>query len=116
MVKVKDKSSWKPAVQFDRCFLSVYRGRKVYMTVEAYNMMGRPKKVVVFIMGRTVCLSPARVHGTDVKFTQSGQPFIFHNEASKAIGPGSRAFYSHDEVDYDLDRRSKRRYFYFKRA
>lgn len=108
--------SWRPAIEFDKCYLMTYPGKGVvYITQEAYRLMGRPKKLVVFPMGKTICLSPAKTYGTEVLFNSSGQPYIVHPEARKAIKPGLRAYYAYDEEDYDFIRGGgTRRYFYFR--
>lgn len=105
---------WKPAVSFDKCYLSVYPGKNklVYLTREVYALMGRPRKLVVHPIGSKVVLSPSRKYGTDVMFGVGGQPYIVCPEASRIIGPGNRAYYSYDEEDYD-ERWIKRHYFYF---
>lgn len=109
--------TWRPAVDFARCYLSVYPGKEglVYLTREAYSILGRPKRVAVFPMGKTVCLSPAQKYGEKVLFSANGQPFVVHRGAAEAIGPGGRANYSYDEEGYDFLRRGgTRRYFYFR--
>lgn len=111
------EEKWAPAVRFDQCYLSVYPGKEnaVYLTRETYALMGRPKNVAVFPMGKTVVLSPASKYGVRVSFSTNGQPFIVHPEAAEAIGTGNRSFYAYDEEDVDLVGKSrKRRYFYFR--
>jgi len=108
---------WAPAVRFEQCYLSVYPGKEssVYLTRETYALLGRPKKIAVFPMGRTVAFSPANKYGVEVSFNVNKQPFIVHHEAAKAIGPGGRANYSYDEEDRDILRGGgTRRYFYFR--
>ncbi len=107
--------TWKPAVEFGKCYLSVYKDKKhfVYMTKETYALLGKPKRIMVFPIGRTIAFSPAKKHGAEVMFNVNGQPFVVHQEASAAIGTGGRAYYAYDEEDYDEDW-NKRRYFYFR--
>lgn len=122
---------WRPAVAFEQCYLSVYHGKDklVYLTREAYYLMGKPRRIMVFPAGKSIALSPALKYGSEVKFAD-GQPFISSPEASRIIGPGNRAYYSYDEFDYDYysdykgkypyvgrnrkNRKRNRWYFYFR--
>lgn len=115
--------SWVPAIRFDRCYLSVYEGKEdlVFLTKEAYWMLGMTKRLMVFPIGKTICLSPAWKYGEKVLFNSTGQPYFVSPDAGVAIGPGQRAYYLYDEedrnCDEDIDRRwhhAKRRYFYFR--
>jgi len=113
--------SWKPAISFDRCYLSVYPGKegKVYITRELYWLMNRPRKINAVVMGDRIALSAGVKYGYDVVFRKGKQPYIISSEISKAIGPGNRAYYSYDEEEagfYDKKwkRYRKRRYYYFR--
>jgi hypothetical protein len=108
---------WAPAIDFGKCYLSVYPGKEgsVYLTRETYMLLGRPKKIAVFPMGKTVCFSPANKYGVEVMFSANKQPFVIHPEAARTIGPGNRATFSYDEEDRDILRGGgTRRYFYFR--
>jgi len=115
--------NWTPAVRFNQCYLSVYESKEnfVFLTKETYWLLGRPKRVMAFPMGKAICLSPARKYGEKVFFNSTGQPYFILSGAGAVIGPGQRAYYSHDEedrnCDEDIDRkwhRVRRRYFYFR--
>lgn len=110
-------AGWKPAVEFDRCYLSVYRSRlsRVYLSREAYWLMGRPKFVAAKIQGDVVALSPAgQGAGLPVRFTPAGQPYVVCRELGKAIGPDNRAVYDYDEQVRERGRFGAR-VFYFKK-
>jgi len=106
--------NWKPAIDFDECYLAVYSGKGtcVYISREAYELLGRPRKVVVSLKGDTISLSPARKHGTDVHFNRTKQPYIIHRLAGRAIGPGNKAYFDYDERRRD-EKRRLRYFFYF---
>jgi len=112
---------YRPAISFDRCYLSVYPGKsgKVYLTRELYWLMGRPRKVNAMVIGDRIILSAGVKYGYDVVFMKGKQPYIVSPEVSKAIGPGNRAYYSYDEEDYGFydnkwKQYRKRRYYYFR--
>ena len=109
MTKVPKKDEWEPAIDFSKCYLSVYPTKEtcVFLSREAfYLLLNKPKRLIVAINGDVITLSPARKHGVEVKFS-SGQPYIIHPELGHLIGPGGRAQYDYDEE------RGGYRYFYF---
>jgi len=108
--KPKEETKWEPAIDFSKCYLSVYPTKEtcVFLSREAFHLLlGRPKRLVVSIEGNVITLSPARKHGEEVKFS-SGQPYIIHPKLGHLIGAGGKAQYDYDEE------RGCHRYFYFR--
>lgn len=93
--------TWRPAVEFDKCYLSVYHDHpaRVYLSREAYWLMGRPKWIRVSLDRGTMALSPSSADrgGLPVQLNPAGQPYIVHRELGACIGPGGRAVYDYDE-------------------
>jgi hypothetical protein len=122
MVRAKAKAGagapWRPAIEFDRCYLSVYcdRPNRVYLSREAYWLMGRPKLVRALVQGGVVALSPSDPArgGLPVRFNPAWQPYVVCRELGEAIGPGNRAVYDYDEQVRERGRFGAR-LFYFKK-
>lgn len=93
-------------MDFNRCYLTAYPGKRtqVYISQEAYNLMGRPPKVVVSLAGDTISISPARAHGIPVYFNRTGMPYFIDREIGEAIGPGNKAVFDYDEKVRDRKR------------
>lgn len=103
---------WEPAIDFRKCYLAVYPGKTtcVFLSRETYVMMGRPKKVIVSLIGDTIALSPALKYGNEVKLNPAGQPYIVCPALGSFIGPDGRALFDYDEQIW------RWRWFYFRCA
>ncbi len=91
--------TWRPAIDFAACYLSVYPSKTtwVFLSREAYWMMGRPKGVAVSVGGGRVALYRWSKKETAVRFSSSGQPYIVCPRLAAAIGAGGRAVFDYCE-------------------
>ncbi len=112
--------AWKPAVEFDRCYLFVCNDQvsRVFLSTELYWLMGRPKAVNWYAVEGGVALSvPYRpdANSLPVKVGSGSQPHFTSRELGRIIGLGGKLFYDYDERTRGPGGKFGPRVFYFRK-
>lgn len=113
--------AWKPAVDFDRCYLFVCNDQigRVFLSAELYWLMGRPKAVNWHAAEGGVALSvPYRpgANSLPVRASLGGQPYVTSRDLGRIIGLGGRLYYDYDERIRGPGGKFGPRVFYFRRV
>ncbi|MGB9887906.1 MAG: hypothetical protein ACPLRW_13075 [Moorellales bacterium] len=114
-------AAWKPAVDFNKCYLSVCKDLpyRVYLSRELYWLMGRPKFVRWWAEEGTVVVSVPYRPGKDIlpiRISSSGQPYVTSRNLGELIGLGNKLYYDYDERIRGPGGKFGPRVFYFRTA